>query len=158
MPCLITPEMHHTWLCIMPCLCVVCLRYCLVLSGLLLSLASVSFRSSEDSFDYVRLSSSRTRSSSLRDLRQDDHTPRNHFYLCFLVVSSIAMLRYLPLVISCLPYCHVKPLTQPFLANRCLATLPLCSAPFIVLLVAGDAEVCSMLEHGYVGISQYLLC
>ncbi|XP_073362774.1 uncharacterized protein [Aegilops tauschii subsp. strangulata] len=36
--------------------------------------ASVSFRSCEDSFDYVRLSSSWTRSSSLRDLRQDDHT------------------------------------------------------------------------------------
>ena len=28
----------------------------------------------EDPFDYVRLSSSWTRSSSLRDLRQDDHT------------------------------------------------------------------------------------
>ena len=41
---------------------------------LLLSLASVSVRSCEDSFDYVHLSSSWTRSSSLRDLRQDDHT------------------------------------------------------------------------------------
>ena len=38
--------------------------------------------------------------------------PRNHFYLCLLVVRSIAMLRYLPLVISCLPCCHVKPLTH----------------------------------------------
>ena len=44
------------------------------LFGLLLSLASVSFRSCEDPFDYVRLSSSWSRSSSLRDLRQDDHT------------------------------------------------------------------------------------
>ena len=35
--------------------------------------------------------------------------------------------------------------------------LPLCSAPLIALLVAGEDEVCSMLEHGYVGISQYLL-
>ena len=34
--------------------------------------------------------------------------PRNHFYLCLLVVRSIAMLRYLPLAISCLPYCHVS--------------------------------------------------
>ena len=32
-----------------------------------------------------------------------------------------------------------------------------CSAPLIALLVAGEVEVCSMLEHGYVGISQYLL-
>ena len=31
--------------------------------------------------------------------------------------------------------------------------LPLCSAPLIALLVAGKAEVCSLLEHGYVGIS-----
>ena len=38
--------------------------------------------------------------------------PQNHFYLCLLVVRSIAMSRYLPLVISCLPYCHVKPLTH----------------------------------------------
>ena len=36
--------------------------------------------------------------------------PRNHFYLCLLVVRSIAMPRYLPLVMSCLPYCH-EPLT-----------------------------------------------
>ena len=31
--------------------------------------------------------------------------------------------------------------------------LPLCSAPLIALLVAGEVEVCSMLEHGFVGIS-----
>ena len=34
------------------------------------------------------------------------------FYLCLLVVRSIDMSCYLPLVISCLPYCHVKPLTH----------------------------------------------
>ena len=38
--------------------------------------------------------------------------PRNHIYLCLLVVRSIALSRYLPLVISCLPYCHVNPLTH----------------------------------------------
>ena len=59
--------------------------------------------------------------------------------------------------LSCLPYCHVKPLTHHVLANRCLAMLPLCSAPLIALLVAGEDEVCSLLEHGYFGISQYLL-
>ena len=32
-----------------------------------------------------------------------------------------------------------------------------CSALLIALLVAGEVEVCSMSEHGYVGISQYLL-
>ena len=59
--------------------------------------------------------------------------------------------------LSCLPYCHVKPLTHLVLANRCLAMLPLCSAPLIALLVVGEDGVCSMLEHGYVGISHYLL-
>ena len=38
--------------------------------------------------------------------------PRNHFYLCLLVACSIPMLRFLPLALSCLPYCHVKPLTH----------------------------------------------
>src|SRR3954464_9711794 len=59
---------------IMPCVCGGCLLCCLFVSGLLLSSASVSFRSCEDLFDYVRLSSSWTCSSSLRDFRQDDHT------------------------------------------------------------------------------------
>ena len=90
----------------------VCLPCYLLLSGLLLSVASVSFWSCEDLFDYVHLSSSWTRSSSYRDFRQDDHYPWYHFYLCLLVVRSIAMSRYLPLVISCLSYCHVKPLTH----------------------------------------------
>ena len=72
--CALCHAMRHTWLCIRPCLCDGCLLCCLLLSGLLLSLASVPFRSCEDSFDYVRFSSSWTRSSSLRDLRQDDHT------------------------------------------------------------------------------------
>ena len=30
--------------------------------------------------------------------------------------------------LSCLPYCHVQPLTHHVLANHCLAMLPLCSA------------------------------
>ena len=51
--------------------------------------------------------------------------------------------------LSCLPYCHVKTLTHLALANRCLAMLPLCSARLIALLVAGEIEAGSMLEHGY---------
>ena len=47
MPCFIKPDMHHAWLCIMPWLCDGCLLCRLFLSGLLLSLASVSFRSCE---------------------------------------------------------------------------------------------------------------
>src|SRR3954471_7726814 len=50
--------------------------------------------------------------------------------------------------------CYIMPPTlpcqssnHPFQANRCLAMLPLCSAPLIALLVAGEDEVCSLLEH-----------
>ena len=65
----------------------------------ILSLASVSFRSCEDPFDYVRLSSSWTRSSSLRDFRQDDHTLEITSIFALLDARSFAMpmLRYLPL-------------------------------------------------------------
>ena len=65
----------------------VCLPCCLLLSSLLLSLASVSFRSCEDSFDYVCSSSSWIRSSSLRDLRQDDHTLKITTIFAMLVCS-----------------------------------------------------------------------
>ena len=60
--------------------------------------------------------------------------------------------------LSCLPYCHAKPLTHLVLANHCLAMLPLCSGPLIALLVAG--EDWSLFHVGtwiVVGISLYLL-
>ena len=49
--------------------------------------------------------------------------------------------------LSCLPNCHVKPLTHHVLANRWLAMLPLCSAPLIALLVVGEVWSRSLLEH-----------
>ena len=107
----------------------VCLPYCLLLSGLLLSLASVSFQSCEDSFDYVRLSSSWTRSSSLRDFRQDDHTLEITSIFALLVVRSIAMLA-LPTTCSIMPPilpCQAS--NHPFLGNCCLAKLPLLLSP-----------------------------
>ena len=79
----------------------------------------------------------------------------------------------LSLLASCSLYCYVAiPTTcyimppilpcqasnPPFLANRCLAMLPLCSAPLIALLVAGEdwrsflVGTCLL-----VGISQYIL-
>ena len=84
--------------------------------------------------------------------------PRNHFYLCLLVARSFAMPRYLQLAISCLPYCHVQPLTHLVLANRCLAMLPLCSAPLIALLDGGERlEFVPCWNMFIVGISQYIL-
>ena len=85
--------------------------------------------------------------------------PRNHYYLCYasLLALAMPMLRCLPFACQP-PNCHVKPLTHHVLANRWLAMLPLCSAPLIALLVAGEDwslflvgtwRCCSLLEHVY---------
>ena len=71
--------------------------------------------------------------------RQDDHTLEITTIFAMLVCSLFAMpmLRCLPF--SCQPpNCHVETLTHHVLANHWLAMLPLCSAPLIALLVAGE--------------------
>ena len=64
----------------------------------------------------------------------------NHYYLCFarcsLFCYAYAMIP--TTCLSCLPNCYVKPLIHHVLANRWLSMLPLCSAPLIALLVAGE--------------------
>ena len=83
--------------------------------------------------------------------------PRNHFYLCF---PSCSLYRYAALPTTCYimpPILPCKASNHPFLANRCLPKLPLLLSLLIALLVVGEFEVGSMLEHGYFGISQYLL-
>ena len=68
------------------------------------------------------------------------------------------MLRYLSFAHQAIPNCH-EPLTFDTCPMQTVVWLcyRYCSAPLIALLVAGEVEVCSMLEHGYVGISQYIL-
>ena len=78
--------------------------------------------------------------------------------LLFLLAStrSIAMLA-LPAFVyhaSLLP-CQTS--NHPVLATVVWLCHRFCSAPLIALLVAGEDEVCSWSEHGYFGISQYLL-
>ena len=89
---------HFSWLIVVPFVCV-------------LVLGRAGRRVRERGTCWVRL-----RGSSFRQLwepcRQDDHTLEITSIFALLVVRSIAMLRYLPLAISCLPYCHVKPLTH----------------------------------------------
>ena len=93
-------------------------------------------------------------------------------FACKMTIPSKSLLS---LLASCSLYCYAAlPTTcyimapilpcqasnPPFLANRCLVMLLLCSAPLIALLVAGEDEVCSMLEHGYcwdIIIISYLL-
>ena len=75
---------------------------------------------------------------------------------CFVLLLCCATyhLFTMPPILPC------QPLTfSPFLANRCLAMLPLCSATLIALLVAGEVEDCSMMDKimlGYHNIS-YLI-
>ena len=75
-----------------------------------------------------------------------------------MLVASFYRFAALPIFCSSsLPNCH-EPLTlTPFLANRCLDMLPLCSAPLIALLVAGEVEDFSIVDRILIGISQYLL-
>ena len=150
--------LHHAWLCIMSCLYVVCLLCCVLL------LDSSCFRCDrEDSFvyawfDFIRSSSSWTRSSSLRDFRQYDRYPGSHYYHCYascFVLSHCCTTYHLLFKPPKLP---CQPLTfSPFLANRCLAMLPLLLSPSYS--VASCMWSWRFLHGGqdYVGISQYLL-
>ena len=72
--------------------------------------------------------------------RQDDHTLEITTIFAMLDCSLFcyAYATMPTTCLSCLPNCHVKPLTHHVLANRWLAMLPLCSAPLIALLVAGE--------------------
>ena len=139
MPCFIKPDMHHTRLCIMPCWCVGCLLCCMLLfrclllrvgSGNIVLWGFVRLRPFVffmDSFFFLAGSQARW------------PYPRNHFYLSLLVARSLQCLCYDTYHLLIMPpICHVKPLTHLVLANRCLAMLPLCSAPLIALLVAGE--------------------
>ena len=68
------------------------------------------------------------------------------------LLASCSLYCYAALPTTCYimpPILPCQASNPPFLANRCLAMLPLCSALLITLLVAGEDEVCSMLEHGF---------
>ena len=68
------------------------------------------------------------------------------------LLASCSLYCYAAIPTTCLimpPILPCQSSNPPFLANRCLAMLPLCSAPLIALLVAGEDKVCSVLEHGY---------
>ena len=157
MPCLIKRDMHHPWLCIMPWLCDGCLLCCLLLSAVLLRVGSVNVT-------FVRIRST----TSICLLHGLVLLPCGISGKMTIPSKSL-----LSLLASCSLYCYVAiPTTcyvmppilpcqasnPPFLANRCLAMLPLCSALLIALLVAGEDGVCSLLEHVYfLGYHYYIL-
>ena len=158
MPCLIKPDMHHTCLRIMPC-------YVMVVYHVVCFFPVALLLDSSSNVAFVRIRST-TSVCLLHGLVllpcgiSGKMTIPSKSLLSLLASCSLFCYAYAAIpttCLSCLLYCWTKPLTHLVLANRCLATLPLCSAPLIALLVAGEVEDCSMLEHDYVGISQYLL-
>ena len=57
------------------------------------------------------------------------------------LLASCSFYRYVTLPTTCYIMPHILPCqasNPPFLADHCLATLPLCSTPLIALLVAGE--------------------
>ena len=75
------------------------------------------------------------------------------------LLASCSLYCYAALPTTCYimpPMLPCQASNHPFLANLCLAMLPLCSAPLIALLVSGEDEDCSMLDYvllGYHNIS-----
>ena len=154
MPCLIKPDMHHTCLCIMPCLCLCIYHVVCFFPGCLWFCSGI-----------VRIRST-TSACLLHGLVLLPCAISGKMTATLDLTTIIAMLvasfyRYAALPIFCSSSLPKLPWTSnlwhPSYANRCLAMLPLCSAPLIALLVAGEVGDCSMVDRILVGISQYLL-
>ena len=150
MPCLSKPDMHHTWLCIMPCLCLCIYHVVCFFPVLLLSPGNVAI-------ERIR---STTPACLLHGLVLLPSGISGKMTATLDLTTIIAMLvasfyRYVALPICCsssLPKCH-EPLTFDTLPSKPLLGYVIALlSPLIALLVAG----CSMLGHGYHGISQYL--
>ena len=161
MPCIFKPDMHHTWMCI------VCLAYDGVFTvlfasfRLLLLLASVSFRSCEDSLGYVAPSTSGLVLLPC-GIPGKMTIPLDTF-------TTIAMLSCLDAIVTCRathllcqpsPCCHETSNLDTFLAKPLFGYVTrllslACSVPLIALLVAGEDEVRSRRELvvGYITIS-----
>ena len=128
MPCLIKPDMHHTCLSIMPCLCLCIYHVVCFIPVLLLSSGNVAI---------VRIRST-TSACLLHGLVLLPSGISGKMTVTLDLITIIAMLvasfyRYDALPIHLLFKPPKLPWTSdplfPFLANNCLAMLPLCSAP-----------------------------
>ena len=148
MPCIFKPDMHHLWLCIMPCLCLLVYYVVCFFPVLLLWVSS-------DNIVFVRIRST-TSVCLLHGLVLLPCGISGKMIIpsksLLSLLASCSLYRYVVLPTTCYimpPILPCQASNPPFLANRCSAMLPLCWAPLIALLVAGEDEVCSMLEHGY---------
>ena len=134
---------------IIPCSCVGCLLCCVLLFQCLL------LRVGSDNVAFVRTRSS-TSVCLLHGLVllpwgiSGKITIPSKSLLSLLASFSIYCYAAIPTTCFIMPPifpCSAS--NPPCLSKPCLDMLPLCSAPLIALLVAGEDGVCSMLEHGY---------
>ena len=139
MPCLIKPDMHHACLCIMPCLCsciyhVVCLFPVLLLSFGNVVIVRIRLTTP------VRL----LHGLVLLPCGISGKMTATLDLTTIIVMLVASFYRYAALPITCSSSLPKLPWTSNLwhtsYANRCLAMLPLCSAPLIALLVAGEVE------------------
>ena len=150
--------MHHTWLSIMSCLCVVCLPCCVLLLDSSRFVAIVRIRSSTlGSSSWLHL---------LHGLVLLPSGISGKMTVTLDLTTIIAMLvasfyRFAALPITCsssLPNLPCQPLTfSPFLANRCLAMLPLLLSPSYSIVSCRWSWRLLRGGQDYVGIPQYLL-
>ena len=141
-------------LCIMSCSCVVCLLCCVLLLDSSRFVAIVRIRSSTlGSSSWLHLLHGLV--LLLCGISGKMTATLDLTTIIAMLVASFYL--YVALPITCSSSHPKLPWTSNLwhlsYANRCLAMLPLCSALLIALLVAG----CSILGHGFLGISQYLL-
>ena len=128
---------HHIWLSIMSCLCVVCLPCCLLLSGCGSSRQFLFRCDREDSFVYAWFDFVASSVHLLHGLVLLPCGISGKMTATLDLTTIIAMLvasfyRYAALPITCLSSHPKLPWTSnlwhPSYANHCLAMLPLCSA------------------------------
>ena len=151
---LFKPDMHHTCLCIMPCLCLCIYHVVCFFPVLLLSSGNVAI---------VRIRST----APVRLLHglvllpcgiSGKMTIPSKSLLSLLASCSLYCYAAIPTTCYIMPPtlpCHAS--NPPFLANRCLAMLPLLLSPSYS--IASCRWSWRLLHDGpdYVGISQYLL-
>ena len=150
MPCLFNPDMHHTCLCIMPSLCLCVYHVVCFFPVLLLSSSNVAI---------VRIHSSTLGSSLWLHLLRGlvllpcgisgKMTIPSKSLLSLLARCSLFCYAYATMPTTCYimpPMLPCQASNHPFLANCCLAMLPLCSAPLIN--VAGCRCSCRLFHVG----------
>ena len=148
MPCFFKPDMHHTG-------CASCHGHVLVVYYVVCSFPVLLLRVGSDNVAFVRIRSY-TSVCLLHGIVllpcgiSGKMTIPSKSLLSLLASCSLFCYAVIPTTCYTMPPILPCQASNPLcLANRCLIMLPLCSAPLIALLVAGEDGVCCLLEHDY---------